>query len=434
MLASGRREHGLFLTASVARGESGIRLLTREVVAASEVPFDRQGRHSLGPSAAQLSAAVGAAEKRSDSLVFIHSHPDPWHPPRLSVLDEETTHGWAQTLVPMLGTPMVSLVWTPGGVAGICIDTDDLASSRPVDVEVLGDRRRVLLSHGFDFIADDALDDRQVRALSALGNSVLRSLHVGLVGLGGTGSPLAEQLARMGVCRLTLVDHDCVDDASNLRRISGARAADLATSRFKVDVVGDHLESLGLGVIVQRFPHDVRDGVAVRALLDVDLIISTTDTHSSRALLNQLALQYFVPTIDVGCIIGTSDAGVTGMPVEVRVLLPDTACLWCRQVLDAARIRTENLPEAERAEQIREGYVQNIDAHAPSVAALNGLAASAASLTMLRLHTEDGVVADSMILDAWELYTHTGEPAIDPDCICASWRGAADMARLPTRS
>jgi molybdopterin/thiamine biosynthesis adenylyltransferase len=42
---------------------------------------------------------------------------------------------------------------------------------------------------------------------------------VGVVGAGGLGSPIAEQLARMGVAELTLIDDDVFDTPSNVRRV-----------------------------------------------------------------------------------------------------------------------------------------------------------------------------------------------------------------------
>lgn len=56
-----------------------------------------------------------------------------------------------------------------------------------------------------------------------------------------------------------------------------------------------------LGVARLRLIEDV-----ARQLLDCDLIITTTDTHSSRATVSQLAVQYWIPTVDVG---GSSAAG-----------------------------------------------------------------------------------------------------------------------------
>jgi hypothetical protein len=278
--------------------------------------------------------------------------------------------------------------------------------------------------------ADPELDDRQVRALGKLGNARLRRLRVGLVGVGGTGSPLADELVRMGVSELFIVDPDRIDTTSNVRRIVGANIEDVSIHERKVDAVARHLRGTGLSVDLDVSGGDVRTEAVARRLLDMDVVISTTDTHSSRSVLNQLAYQYFLPLIDVGVKVGTSRSGdVTGMPTEVRVLLPDGACLWCSGVLDAARIRAENLPAQERQQQQREGYIQGINEPQPSLAALNAFAASLATLTMLRL-LGPGTLGSRTIADGWEHYFADATPEIDPDCICHAWRGRGDEVSI----
>jgi molybdopterin/thiamine biosynthesis adenylyltransferase len=54
------------------------------------------------------------------------------------------------------------------------------------------------------------INDRQRDALG-LAHDRLRALHVGVVGAGGLGSEIAEQLARMGVAERTLIDDDVLD-------------------------------------------------------------------------------------------------------------------------------------------------------------------------------------------------------------------------------
>ena len=231
----------------------------------------------------------------------------------------------------------------------------------------------------------------------------------------------------MGIGELVIVDGDVLDTASNLRRVVGATSADLASHINKAALAKRHVDSLGLGTHVEAIAADVRSESVGRRLLDMDVIVCTTDTHSSRAVVNQLAYQYWVPTIDVGVAVGTDQSGgISGMPVEIRILLPDSGCLWCREVLSASRIRAENLPAVERQALIKEGYVQGLDVPAPSVAALNWFAASLATLTLLQLVTS-GCRGLSYVLDGWELYVHELTSNAKAQCLCDAWRGRGDQ-------
>ena len=64
----------------------------------------------------------------------------------------------------------------------------------------------------------------------------------------------------MGVASVLLVDQKLLQTRSNVRRVFGSRMVDLQAKepRPKVDVVGDHLDQLDLGVGVQRIHGDVR--------------------------------------------------------------------------------------------------------------------------------------------------------------------------------
>lgn len=434
LLQAAPSEDGAFLLIGLGHGSAGSRLTVPEIILPPENAWESRGNHTLRPSGQWLSAAIGAAIDNGSGLAFVHSHPDSHHPSELSWIDKATSKDWALTLVPTLQAPFASLVWTPSDISGWLFFESDREPIHIDTVEALGRRARVVL-HGAvpSRQSDVELDDRQRRALGDLGNDRLRGLSVGLVGAGGTGSPLAEILARMGVARLKVIDPDVVDTPSNLRRITGATQADLEFAAAKADVVTRHVDGLGLGTSADPLAADVRTDHVARHLLDLDVIISTTDTHSSRALVNQVAFQYYVPVIDVGVKVGTAtDGAVSGMPVEVRVLLPDEPCLWCRGVLDAGRIREENLPVNERERLRAEGYIQGVEGPQPSLAALNNVAASIAAMLALQLATDHEVALSTFIFDPWELYLQPIDVAIDTECVCRHWRGRADAAALPT--
>ena len=56
-----------------------------------------------------------------------------------------------------------------------------------------------------------AMFDRQIRMFGNLGQKELARCHVGIIGLGGIGSLVAEYLARLGVGHFQLVDPDVVE-------------------------------------------------------------------------------------------------------------------------------------------------------------------------------------------------------------------------------
>lgn len=430
--AAGRQESGGFLLARLGSGHESYRLLAHEAILPSDADWETANEDQLRPSGRSLSGAMGAAIETNSSLIFIHSHPDPRHPPSLSPLDRATSREWRAAVCGSTNQPFASIVWSPQGLAGeVFRNAED--EGGPISRFEIHSAAKVALQVRSAVRTHSDRDDRQVRALGAMAAERLRLLRIGVVGAGGTGSMVVELLARLGVARITVVDHDRIDEPSNLRRVAGSRPSDVEVQAPKVSVAARNVQDLGLGSKVDALLARVEEAEPQKQLIDCDVVINTTDTHASRAVVNQLSYQFGLPAIDVGLRVGTGPAGgVTGMPVEVRSLTSDSGCLWCRSVLNADRIREELLPPAERERLAAEGYVQGLRGAQPSLAPLNGIAASAAVLAAVRLFDSDSFSSVGYLFDPWEQYLQDIEAAINPDCVCQQWRLLGDTLPLPS--
>lgn len=283
-------------------------------------------------------------------------------------------------------------------------------------------------------VAKNALDDRQRRALGLI-HERLRGLTAALVGCGGLGSPIAEQLVRMGVNDVILIDNDIIDTPSNVRRVFGSRLSDLKAKPYlpKVDIVGDHLKRLGLAVKIRRVKGDVRVERVFRHLLDADVVLMATDTHGSRALVNELPSKYLMPVIDVGVRVGAKGNNLSGLVAETRILTPTTPCLWCRESISADVVSVENLPPAQRNQLQREGYVTHgIGEPEPSVIALTVLGSGLATCALIGILSAEGEVASSAYWVDGLFGNSRLEPNLSkPDCRCHQYIGYGDDAAPP---
>jgi hypothetical protein len=241
----------------------------------------------------------------------------------------------------------------------------------------------------------------------------------------------------MGVAGLLLVDKDPLDTPSNVRRVFGSKLEDLRErpTPMKVNVVAEHLRSLGLAVDVDVCDGDVRTETAFRRLLDVDVVLCGTDTHGSRAVLNDLPYSYLLPVIDTGVRVGSrADGRLAGLVAELRMLTPTTPCLWCRGVLNADTIRIENLPEEQLQRLEREGYLTGgRQDSAPSIVALTVMASGMAACALLVLLSDDAVAGpagylfDGQYGDAYR----TGPETPTEVCRCRRSLGMGDHAAPP---
>lgn len=395
--AAAPTEQGAFLAVAIGRTATGYRLIANDLILPGPGDWESQGPDQLRPSARFVSRAISAAVATHGGLLFVHSHPGPDQPPGLSPIDRRSLATLTGAIAPIIRAPFGVTAVHPDGWAG---EVEIAAKRLPIDrVSIVG--RTLAFAEVQPPMGHDPRDARQ-RPMLGPAHSWLRRLIVGIVATGGIGSPLAETVYRMGAAGVVLVDRDVIDDPSGLRRIFGATQADsLATTPpRKVDVVGRHLDQLGLGGEVVRLFGDVRTESIARQLLDCDVLMCGTDTHGSRAVLNDLAVAYGLPLIDVGVQAGIDDNGwLAQLASEVRVVTWDTPCLWDRGTIDGRMIREENLPTDEVERLVGEGYaVGRSGRPEPSSAALTVMAAGQGACALLALLSERGEDAPSAYL------------------------------------
>jgi molybdopterin/thiamine biosynthesis adenylyltransferase len=228
---------------------------------------------------------------------------------------------------------------------------------------------------------------RQLLALGEHGQQLLRRVHLGVCGAGGTGSVTFAQLVHLGVGEITVIDGDIVE-ASNVSRIIGATTSDIGVTR-KVDVLARYAERTGLGTTVNTIPGRLGADVPVRALARCDAIFSCVDRHAPRALLNRFSYEKAILLFDMGCAFRVGSEGrIVSSGGRVVVAGPGRPCLACWGHVDPNRIRIESLAPEEREREAAEGYITGADVPQPSVVAFNTQIAGMAVVEFLRTVTQ----------------------------------------------
>jgi proteasome lid subunit RPN8/RPN11 len=319
---------------------------------------------------------VKAARMRGESLLLAHSHPGDNNIPYFSRADsygEANLYALLQLRLP--GRIHGAVVFSPGGVSARLIYPDQIVV--PATVRVVG--RRVQTFQTAREVAPPASDSmyaRQELMWGSQGQHLLREATIGIIGAGGTGSVVAQQLIHLGVGNLITVDPDIVI-LSNLTRIVGAHLSDVDHTK-KVDVIARMAQDVNPEVRVRAIPESVCQASILRELVGVDLLFLCTDGHYSRAVINALGIQYLIPIVDLGFRIEMNQAKdrVASAIGEVRVVVPGGYCLSCAGVLDAERILAEKANPKDRA--AFPGYFANLDVPDPSVITLNSAIGSLA--------------------------------------------------------
>ena len=428
LLATPELERAAVGFAGIANHGARTRLLLREWLPVPADEYLVQLGYHLEVSPTFWARAAKRARQSGEAVVIFHSHPRAGQP-SFSASDDAGERSLIPKVQARASVPVGAVVVSPVGYEGRVTSPDGAGDE--MQVRVVGDPPT---TNG-DAPADERFD-RQVRALTREGQAVLRSLRVGVVGAGGLGSHVIQQLVHLGIGEIDVVDPDRVA-RSNLSRLVGATRFDAWLRRPKTHVARRLARRVGGSTTqIREIRESVVDAGPARQLLDCDVVVGCTDNHWSRTVLNTIAFQYYVPVLDLG--VELQQGGAIGG--RVAWLAPGAACLWCTNILNAERVRVEQLPEAiAEAEQAR-GYIQGIDEPAPAVVSINGVIASLAVTELLaRVTRFAGSEArpNLLLYRARDGVVRRTSPAPRPECATCGTSGqlgVGDLAGPPWRS
>jgi molybdopterin/thiamine biosynthesis adenylyltransferase len=415
----------ILLCQPVSATGGNVRLLVRDIRIAGSADYLERSATSVSLATSFCLAAEQRAVREGLSLVYCHTHLHDGAPAFSSIDDVAELELKSYLAARRAAGPHGALVFSRDQVIA-----RRLGEIEPIQVIEIGPE--FLVRTGAEVGSAKELHDRQVRAFGPDGQARIAAMRVAVVGLGGTGSLVLQQLAHLGVRRFVLVDPDVVE-VSNLNRLVGAVAADVGLTP-KVGVAERLIRSLTPDAEILSFNADVTRPEVAEGAAGADLIFSCTDTHASRHVLNQIAYQYIVPVFDMGVSITATEHGAQ-LAGHAKMLAPGLPCLWCARHLSADEVRREMMTDVQRAAdpyfQGGTGVVQ------PSVISLNGTMASLA-VTMF-LSAVAGVPSPPRYLsyDGNRGRVNALEAKAEPGCpFCGEdapigWGGAAP---LPVRN
>ena len=274
---------------------------------------------------------------------------------------------------------------------------------------------------------------RQEAAFGLPFNQKINSLRVAVVGLGGTGSPVATLLARTGVGELILIDGDDLE-ASNMNRVRGYKGDDIGKKKAKS--LTKFIESLNLNTKVTTICDFLdKDPIALDALSSADVIFGCTDDISGRDLINQSVYYFNQVLIDSGIsgFIGDDKDGNPFLRTQkgrVSCILPEFGCcLRCQNVVNEQKLYKEQrfkenpeLKELDAETLEKEHYIVGGGVQSPGIGAFTSATADNAVATLMNLVSEfrkcsSELRQDNIWIDFIHMEIHSNEPIDDPECI-----------------
>jgi len=372
------KEAACFLLAGVFETDKGVHFTVRELMYPTGSDYDVQEDLSLQVSPVYFNRVISRAERENLAVIMCHSHPFSKQKPKYSWSDNHGESISARTLHDCLsGKPVGSIllgkdtiaarVWKDPGRAPAPVDELRILG-RHFAIKYVNNGRK---DHG---AVDSDVYARQVLAFGEDGQRFLSNLRVGIVGVGGTGSCVAEGLARLGAEDFVLIDKD-VMEPSNITRMFGTYRADASghDPHDKVALIKRNIENIQPSARVVAVRADALSSRALISLKTCDVVFSCVDRHAPRSIINELAYQCFIPVVDIGVGLGAADGRIEGGSVRASIVGPGLPCMYCQGFIRSDIIAAETLPAEERETRRKEGYIPGIT-EAPSVISFTTMA------------------------------------------------------------
>ena len=392
-----------------------IRLLGHAVRWVPPEAYARREGDSLTITSAGYVPALGEAESTRSTPLFLHTHPGEGASPRPSPHDDKVDEQLRDVFRLRADSDIYGSI-VVGTLSDHLTFTGRLyQGDSPEALErlwVVGDSWQLLHSYGRTAGTPTPKFDRQVRAFGGGIQRILGDLEVAVVGCGGTGSCVAEQLVRLGVRSFHLFDPDVLSE-SNLSRVYGSFSDDVGN--LKTENLAAHLAHIAPDVRITCHPAMITMEATARELAAADVVFGCSDDNAGRLVLSRLATYLMTPVIDCGVLLSSTDTReLQGIDGRVTVLAPGLACLVCRGRIDTQRAATELLTPDERRRRQDEGYAPALQGAEPAVVSFTSLVASLATSELLErlIHYGPDPRPSEILVRAHdrELSTNLGQP------------------------
>ena len=375
---------GVLLARPIQTDQGNLRLLGRDMHWVPDDAYLVRNENRLSIPSHGYVPALAAAESDKAVPIWLHTHPGAESSPRPSEYDGIVDRELSELFRLRSGSPLYGAVVVAQTGGHFCFSGHIEYEHRRSDIDrlwVTGRRFRLEQNWLHDSTLPSDQFDRHIRAFGGRIQEVLADMTVAVVGCGGTGSAVIEQLVRLGVRNFILLDPKTLTE-SNLTRVYGAFPEDIG--RPKVELSAAHVRRIAPDASVVTSQSKITEEGTARMLIDADVVFGCTDDNGGRLVLSRLASYLLTPVIDCGVLLSSDDRGkLVGIDGRVTLLAPGAACLVCRNRIDLQRAAAEALPPEEHSRLVNEGYAPALVGIEPAVVAFTTQVAAAAVAELL---------------------------------------------------
>jgi molybdopterin-synthase adenylyltransferase len=155
--------------------------------------------------------------------------------------------------------------------------------------------------------------------------AVFSTVNVAIVGLGGGGSHLAQQLAHVGVTNFAICDPGLYEDKNHNRTVGGM-FLDITKGTPKVEIATRLIQGINPLAKIRAIRSKWQEALPI--LRGCDVLFGSIDGYSERDQLESLSRRFLIPYIDVGMDVHAVGSGYS-VQGQVILSIPGSHCMRC---------------------------------------------------------------------------------------------------------
>jgi len=273
--------------------------------------------------------------------------------------------------------------------------------------------------------------ERQIRLFGEDGQKKFQNTSVAIVGAGGLGSHVVQQLGFLGVGSLIIVDPDELEE-TNRNRLIGVHYNDPIPGTKKVGIAKRLINTIDPSIKVEAVFKELRTEEAFSKIKKSNYVFGCVDNDGSRLILTELCNAFGIPYFDLASDIINEKSGLS-YGGRVLVNFDDKGCLCCYKIisLSNASIELESEEARRDKDEIYGVSREYLNSTGPSVVSIDGVVASLAVTEFMAMIS--GLRSPKRLL---YYHGHLGvvNVSVDkpqPDCYyCKSIRGKYNDANI----
>jgi molybdopterin-synthase adenylyltransferase len=220
--------------------------------------------------------------------------------------------------------------------------------------------------------------DRQIALFGEEGQAKIAATRVAVVGAGGLGTHVVQQLALLGIRRFDVIDSEELADTNRNRYVT-ARFDDPVPGTLKVDIAERLIRAVDPEAQVATIPDSLVSVEGFKAIIGADYVFGCLDSEGARVVLNELCAAYVRPYWDLASDVVPGTSPEYGGRVCVSTW-NDYGCLVCRGLVDLDEAQRDLAGAQAKRDRDRIYGVDTavLGRSGPSVVSINGVVSSLA--------------------------------------------------------